>query len=542
VPEKPSHIRCPKCGDEPNIISDTCLKCGAALEKKCGACGFSNSVEKNYCDQCGTPLGLQVSVRMIKPSEGPRRDLPRLEIQDIQDSVSERDLSFRGKTGDAPPPPPPPRPQAAPKNETAKIPDHVSDCGPAHEPAAARSWLPARYAVPAAAAGSLALLAALAYLVVLPFLPRWQLTRAAGAYLSDLAAGRYAQAYEKLSTNSKNICSLEEYTAFNAEYYEKRPAWEFRDPQIFRMDKNAAIIKYQLREAGGEWKPDYISFVQEHGRWTRPYIWMLFQPIDDALARRDFPQALFLAQKLYLTDPMDPRASGYLCAAEFFMGLHEKSAESCRRTIETAASVPVGYTTTELYWFNLYYADSLRYLERNRSALEEYEKMLKLPNLSSDEQCPVFLNRADVYVNIKDYERGFSDVMRAVTVCTQSPAREDAARRRQFMSGEALEEAVDFARKTRLAPEAPPVAAARRRQVEALAAQLGPKGARLLPQDKWSAEHLVGPEYRVFLRAEATDKASQKRQISDIFVFTVNLWTRQGKVEKLDPGLQAASI
>jgi len=538
--EKQSALRCPKCGNEPNIISGTCAKCGATLEKKCGGCGFSNSVEKNYCDQCGLVLAFttQRLQEQPAPTPAPRREAPKFEIETLQDSVNERDASFRQRhhpgspSAQAPAPPP------------AKLAQQPAAAAPKPEPAGkdlpARPIAPSgikKFTGPALGLGLLAALAVIIYGVVVPFLPRLRLTMMAKDYLTQLSQGRYDITYELLSTNSKSICSLEDYIAYNKEYYEKVPAWQFRDAQIFTMTKTAAMIRYQLKEAGGEWKTDYLSFVLEHDRWTRPYIWMLFQPIDEALSRRDFPQALFLSQRLYLTDPIDPRASGYLCASEFFMGLYEKAAESCPRTIEAAATYPVGYTADEIYWFNLYYADSLRYLERYRAALAEYERMLKLPELTVEQQCPLFLNRADVYVKMKDYERGLADIMRAGTACTQNPSKEDAAKRTLYMGGGGSEEAVAFAKMSRLGPGAPPITAVRRRHLEELAAKLGPKNAKYLPKDQWLAVHLSGPEYRVFLRQEALSPVSRKKEMTDVFVFSVNLWTRQGKVEKApDPG------
>lgn len=543
--EKPSVIRCPKCGHEPNAVSDTCEKCGAVLEKKCGACGFSNSVGKNYCDQCGEPLVFTTKRLQAGPKAAPREPAPKLELQPIQDTVNDRDSSFRKRQAasreqspaPAPKPPPPPARPAPP----VASPPGAKPAGPVGGGAASAPAAPPKGGIKKITAPALglamliALAAAIYFMVVVPLLPRLRLTMAAKEYLMALSQGKYDEAYELLSTNSKAICTLDAYIAYNKDYYDKTPAWQFRNAQIFTMTKTAAMIKYQLREAGGDWKDDYISFVPEHGRWTRPYIWFLFQPIDEALNRKDFAQALFLAQKLYLTDPVDPRSSGYLCASEFFMNLYEKSAESCRRTVEAASSYPVGYSAQDLYWFELYYADSLRYLGRNRAALDEYEKMLKLPDLTLEQQCPLFLNRADVHVNMQDYEKSLADTMRAGEACTQSPSKEDAANRMRYMSGGASEDAIDFAKRSRLQPGMPSVSAVRRRQLDALAAKLGPKGARFMPKDQWIAVHLAGPEYRVFLKQEARNPVSKKTETTDIFVFLVNLWTRNGKVEKAPP-------
>ncbi|HNW45228.1 MAG TPA: hypothetical protein PKI19_12035, partial [Elusimicrobiales bacterium] len=95
----------------------------------------------------------------------------------------------------------------------------------------------------------------------------------------------------------------------------------------------------------------------------------------------------------------------------------------------------------------------------------------------------------------------------------------------------------NFAKMSRLGPGMPPISAVRRRHLEEKAAKLGPKNARFMPKDTWVAVHLAGPEYRVYLRQEVLNPASRKKETSDVFVFFVNLWTRQGKVEKApEPG------
>lgn len=569
MPEKPSIIRCPKCGNEPKTISGTCEKCNSPLEKKCGSCGFSNSVEKNFCDQCGLMLVLQTqrlpAQEAAAPQEAPApKPSFKLELQDIQDAVTERDSSFRQKTppdwktaeqkpgrNDAPAPaqspaaPQPaaaqPAPQAAgqPAKPVRQFPtDKTPPPGqrsPYKAPAGGKA-APAgirKFTAPILTVITLAgLLAVIYFMAVAPFLPRLRLTMTAKAYLTALSQHNYTKSYDLLSNNSKTACPLEDYVVYNKGYYAKAPAWEFRNVQVFTISAGAAMVKYQLKEAGGDWKDDYISFVRENNRWARPYIWTLFQPIDEAMARQDFIQALFLSQQLYLTDPMDPRSSGYLCAAEFFSGLYDKSADSCSRTLELSKSYPVGYSTQDLYWFEMYYADSLRYLRRNRAAIDEYEKMMKLPDLTPEQQCPLYLNRGDVYVDMREYDKTMADIQRATEICKQSPSKEDAANRLRYMTGTAMEDAIDFAKRSRLQPGQPPVVALRKQQLDALAAKLGRKGARYLPLDQWTAVYISGPEYRVFLKQTALDPAAKKAVTSDVFVFLVNLWTKNGKIEK----------
>ncbi|OGR65421.1 MAG: hypothetical protein A2X31_10345 [Elusimicrobia bacterium GWB2_63_22] len=538
------------------MLGDTCLKCGARLEKVCGDCSFGNAVEKNYCDQCGALLSLQPPPKSDLPPPPPGKPAQagspepfKLEMESIQDTVNERATSFRSKPPEqhaapqapapqAPQPAQPPRP-ALPPGAKAPGPNSATspfspdsarlrrDSGPALRPGLAR-----RLTGPAVTILLVGVLLAIVYLIVAPSIPRLRLLMTAKSYLTDISQGKFEKAYTLLSTNSKASIAQDSYVKNSREYYAKAPAWQFKDVQIFKMGKEAAMVTYQLKEGEGEWKQDYISFINEHGRWTRPYIFVLFHPIDEALNRQDFPQALFLAQKLYLTDPVDPRSSGYLCAAEFFMGLYEKSAESCKRTVDLAATYPVGYSSEELFWFNSYYADSLRYLQRDRVALSEYEKLMKWPGLTAKEHCPLYLNRADAYVNLKDYDRALQDVMKADVLCTQGPAREDAKKRMLYLSGGAREEAVVFAQKSRFQPDMPPILETRRRQLEALKARLGAKNARMMPKDQWLAVHVGGPEYRVFLRQESFNPQANRTEAQNVYIFLINLWNGKAKVEK----------
>ncbi len=570
---KPSVIKCPKCGYLPNMLGDTCLKCGARLEKACGECGFANAVEKNYCDNCGTLLSLHPNPKSDMPPPPPQgRPAPaekkefKLEMESIQDTVSERETSFRRRpeTPAAAPakapepakpaaPQPPEEPKAAPRPEGRHDGRKVKSSSPFSPDSARlmrdnvipyRPSLMRRMAGPAITLLLAGVLLAILYMIAAPSLPRLRLLMAAKAYLADISQGKYEKAYTLLSTNSKAACTMDNYVKNNRDYYSKAPAWQFRDVQIFNMGKEAAMVSYQLKEGKENWKQDYISFVNEHGRWTRPYIWILFQPIQEALDRQDFPQALFLSQKLYLTDPVDPRSSGFLCASEFFMGLYEKSADSCKRTVEAAATYPVGYTSGELFWFNSYYADSLRYLQRSRMALDEYEKLMKWPGLTSKEQCPLFLNRADAYVSLKDYDRALQDTMKADVLCTEGVEKSDAKKRMLYLSGGAGNEAVTFAQKSRFQPDMPPIIETRQRQLEAIKARLGPKNAKMLPKDQWLAVHVGGPEYRVFMRQESFNPQTRKTEAQNIYAFLINLWTGKAKVERapdmpLAPALQA---
>ena len=546
MPAKQSVIKCPKCGYLPNMLGDACLKCSTLLEKICGECGFANPVEKNYCDHCGSLLVLHPppnGENALLP-EAPKTGSFTLEIESIQDTVAEKAVSFGSKPAEGVTQQPS---VTAPLKSTRE-----ASQPPATPTAAASVFIPDSARLPAQIGLSkllqpnllkkilgtavtiilLSVLFGILYMIAAPSLPRLRLMITAKSYLTNISEGKFEKAYDLLSSNSKAGCTLDDYVKNSKEYYSRAPAWQFKDVQIFTLDKDAAMIRYQLKEGNLEWKDDYISFVRENNRWARPYIWVLFQPIEEALKQQDFPHALFLAQKLYLTDPVDPRTSGYLCISEFFMGLYEKAAESCKRTIDTAASYPVGYSREELFWFNSHYADSLRYLQRDRAAMAEYDKLLEWPGLASTELCALHLNRADSGVNLKHYERALQDTMRAESFCAQSQAKEDARKRLGYMSGSAGNEAIAFAQKSRFRTDMPPIGEARRRQLETIKTRLGQKNAGLLPRDEWLAVHVAGPEYRVFLRQESFNQQNRKTETRNIFIFLINLWTDKAKVEK----------
>lgn len=462
----------------------------------------------------------QKNIRAKEDRNNPRFSAgQQLEIQPIQDTVNERDISYRNlkkaeisKTHPAAPP--------APEDKTART---VS----VEVPPLVKKYQPVMLGLIITLVAFMA-----AYLLLAPGLPGFMLKRAAAGYLEKLSNGRYREAYDLLSTNSKVVCSAEEYVKRSKEYYAQSPRWEFKDIEVFSIGKTGAMVKYQLCENGTACQPDYISFVRENGKWARPYIWTLFEPIDSALARQDYPLALFLAQKLYLTDPIDPRASGYLCVSEFFMKIYDKSEESCGETLATAKTYPVGFSPAEIFWYRFYYAESLRFLDKLEPAIKEYDALLDDTRLLPKEQCPIYISRADAFVRLKKYENALDDAMKAGMVCEGEGNKKETAVRLRFLNGDAKPEAIAFAQHLRLSPNQTSIIESRWRALSALTAKLGHQKAKFLPKDSWLAAHISGPEYRVVLREESLKPGTKTKEIRDIMVFNVNLWTASAKIEK----------
>lgn len=574
--QKPSIIKCGKCGHEPNIITDVCLKCGAPVDKFCGNCGSANPIDKNYCGQCGQSMSKTPaksdSGRHNPPPPPPGTSPPveppkfKLELQPIEATISEKDISFRrvypaGKSpvspavpgADAlnkPVVPPPSRGAAAdrisrPASRTGSKPGSKAGGGaPAAKPPSRPLSLPSVKMDAASLrrlSGSLVTLALFSILVFIlykiaaPHLPKFTLEMAAKSYLKKLSTGRYEEAYDLLSTNSRTSFSKADYVAASREYYSAAPPWEFRGVEVFVMEPEAAMVKYQLKEGSSPWRAEHISFVKEQDRWTRPYVLQLFGPIEAAIEKRDYPQVMFLAQKLALTDPMDPRAAGYLCIAEFFMGLYDKSVESCKKINASFMTYPGGFPAERMFWLRAYYADSLRLAQQYERALEEYDDLLKYPGTLAKDQCPLYLSRADALVRLRKYDSALYDIMKSAGLCTDANAAE-AQRKSRIMDGTAKQEAVDLIQRSRLKPDQPTVAELRRKALAAIAEQLGPRNRKFLPVDRWITAHIAGPEYRVVLRQDGVNPSTRQREIRDIYAFVVNLWTGAIMLEK-DPSL-----
>jgi hypothetical protein len=135
-------------------------------------------------------------------------------------------------------------------------------------------------------------------------------------------------------------------------------------------------------------------------------------------------------------------------------------------------------------------------------------------------------------VRLKKYDKALDDAMKADSVCSGEINKKETAARLRFLNGDAKPEAITFVQRSRSAPDQPPLLAARERELEALAAKLGRKKAKFAPKDTWIAAHITGPEYRVVLRQETAKPGARTPEISEIMVFTVNLWTAKVKLER----------
>ncbi|MCG2726083.1 MAG: zinc ribbon domain-containing protein [Elusimicrobia bacterium] len=515
---KRSVIKCSKCGYESNIVSDTCIKCEGKLDKICGECGFKNSPFKNFCDQCGNVLAITKTCEETPKTEieKPKEKRNEIEIQPISDTMN--DEIWPVSTA-----------------RISKSPDKISPPKrqPPH-PYITKRHIPVKKKNDALniliIIGLSAALFFILYLIIVPHIPKIQLLMKTKNYLAQLSKGNYKEAYIMLSSNSQASCSMETYLKDNENYYSKRPKWQFKEIEVFRMGKKTALIKYKLKEGSNEWKDDYISFVKEGNTWTRPYIWNLFKPIDEAFANSDYSAALYLAQKLNLIDPLDPRTLGYLCSAEYNLGLYGKAVDSCKKTIETSEFYPVGFdeVAKTSYYFQL--ANSLKFTKNYEPAFVIYQKLLSDKNASQLEQCQILLTRSDAFAGAKQYRNALKDILVAQTICPDN-FQDDLKTFLGYLIGTSKEEAIAFAQKSRFKSGMPTIAELREIENADMAKQLGRKNRKFMPKDKWSAIHITGPEYRVFLREEKINHLTKMKESKNLRIFRVNLWSRSIALE-----------
>ncbi|MFH1619256.1 MAG: hypothetical protein ABIG11_05060 [bacterium] len=497
-------IKCTRCKSESHMVSDICSTCKAPLAKVCGYCGFANSVPKNYCDQCGELL-----ILMPPPVSGKK-------VPASQDDSGYKDSAVFA-------PAPGKKDAGSPSTESGVRQSPAAPHAPALKPAAKRDihtpavretsvtaahnaaqhprsvFDPRRLRLNAfAVAGIIGAVAAAVWFTVAPAIPRLYLTMTARKYLRQHSAGNYEGTYWMLSKAARSFTNPDEYIRFNREYYSGRQAWQFKNIKPLLVEKDAALITYQLKEGTAPWTNDYLSFTREDGTWVRPYIFNLVEMIEEAGAVGDFPQALFLSQKLHLVDPLEPRGLGYLCDTEYQMGLYDKAAESCKKTLEASQLLPVGFDRRTLLGFKLELANSLKHINRTKEALAEYTALLAEKNLLPDEKCGLLKERADSHALLSDYDAALLDWTEARNFCTPKEP-EKVAFMIKCLSGNAAEQAISLAQKARLTAGAPTFMEWSKARLSGQAATDRPRITPGQSKDSWTAVHLNGAEYRVIL-------------------------------------------
>lgn len=449
---KPSRIKCVSCDYEPNIITDICIKCGSRVVKICGNCGFENSVEKTRCDNCGELLALTPDKKLKitqRTKDFKEEKKINLEFEPIENTVLKSDVDVREKRNR--------EEELLSKEERIeeekkKLDNYINSAKKTvvviQKPQPINTKKNKSNLVFIIIISFIVSFILSYFLFIKKSISRYQLIITTKKYLTALKEKDYEKAYDYLTTNSKNIVSFTDYLKASEDYYSKSGEWDFKDIKIYYFDENHGIIKYKLKEKN-EWRDDYLNFIREYKYWKRPYFYNLLNDIDDALIKKDFSKALFLSQKLYLIDPIDPRTSGYLCYSEYFMRLYDKSVESCKKVLEISNMYPIKYyNTEELFWFKFNYADSLRFLGRDNESIEIYQSLISDNTVDLSNKCSVFLARSDSYMAIKEYDKAKNDLQSAFSICKKDFEKEEAEERFNIINGVSCPVAVEYLKRS----------------------------------------------------------------------------------------------
>jgi len=584
-------LKCSQCGNIPSSPSKHCGKCGGIVKVKCSQCGFFSDYGRHYCEKCGNPLPYVSEANFISRAEKKEKPKFKLEIQSLQDAVDEIGNSFRKKLkeissrkrkanadakqkqrdADSEETPkivfqdPPKNKDASsePESQNSK-PGRIRDF-PENKDNQAKSQQKKNIETETAAEDSkesessgqqenrpenysnksalkisayitvillvIALCFAIYYIIIRPYLPKLNLTIAAKDYLSAFTQGRYEDAYKMLSSNSKLICPLEDYLYYNKHNFSGKR--EFRNIEVHSMTSSNALVKYQLRNDNGEWEDDYTSFILEQNKWTRPYAWTLYQPINEALTRKDYLQALYLAQKLYMTDPANPVSSSYLCKAEYLSGLYDKAAESCDNTLQSIEEYPIKMPEEDINWAMIYLANSLTKQNRKRAAYDAFDKLEERQGLTAEQQCDYRYGRAELFLMNKENDKAKSSLQIASGACLDgNDKKSKTLSLLKQITGKSSAEAISFAQRSKIREDLPPIEILRRQIVRSKLKQLGKNAVKYAPIDSWKAEHLGGADYRVSLISSAISPETGKTETNEIFAVIVNLWQNTGAIEK----------
>lgn len=482
---------------------------GKPVGKVCGSCGFDNSYAKKYCDQCGLPLVADEAPGgggARGSSQQPATERPAAALPDLPASLAENAgvgmPGQRGVPGEVPfGTPPPGTPPLGPDfSGKARLP----------APRKRSMWT----AVGLAVVGGLLALGGFAVVVLRPHIPRILLERRAQNYLLFLSQNDYRSAYGMLTRLSKETCTLEDFKTLR-----DTAPWEYRNIHTSTISDDLGIIKYQLKVEGKDWQDDYIPFVWEDGQWARPYVWNLYERIEDAVARNDWAQALLLSQKAVNVNSHDPISQAYLCHASFKMQLYRETKQHCRRALELSVIYPSGLSAESLFEIQVVRAETHRNLREHEEMLEAYSKLLRYEKLKPESRCKFLLARADAQIALESYDAALEAVLDSQNLCPKEEA-DRVGQALRILSGDAVQDAIVKAQNYRQFERGRTFIEYQNRLAQGWS-RIAEPGSKWTHE--WKGRHLRGPIYEVTI--EHIKQKGRRTEKEEAYRFTVNLWT-----------------
>ena len=424
-------VVCASCGTPGAGL--VCAKCKGALVKICPNCEFKNSTQKNYCDACGTEIRL-VQGGSTAAQEPPKTLTsrtafpanpapPQPQAAPPQSGFSLPQAGRTGQSFDAPEPKAEPAPAPAPRPSAER---------PARGVPMDRPYLPGGAAYFAKSVlAILAMIAMGAAAVMVLLLARRQrsadvlVPRMAQQYLDSLASNDYATAYNMLTAGSRANCTLDEFRLLR-----DTTPWTWSNLALSKIEPDAVVMQYDLAVTGRPPIRDTLVFVNENGKWARPYNWPVLAKAEEAFERNDPDLAILKAQQAVELDPRDPMARGYLCESVYFRRVTDRVEAACKSALDLAARYPSKLTEKSLYHLHAILADTYKNGSRDlEKAVAEYGTLLQFPDISAADQCELLLNRSDALAGLSRADAARADLTAAQAVCTQPADLQYASKR-----------------------------------------------------------------------------------------------------------------
>ena len=237
--------------------------------------------------------------------------------------------------------------------------------------------------------------------------------RAAVQYLEALRTRDYAAAYSQFSHSAKARCTLDEFAASR-----DTSTWTWSDLRVDHLEPGAVLFAYEFTIADMPPRTDRVLFVEENGKWVRPYTWVLMQKTEDAFKKNDADMGLSLAQAAAEIDPRDPMARSYLCEAAYYRKSPMDTERQCLAAIELSRVYPSNLTLQSLYHLHAILADTYKNaLQKPDLALDHFTQMLAFPNISPADQCDILLARCEAYITLSRPGEAVADANRAGQLC-----------------------------------------------------------------------------------------------------------------------------
>jgi len=456
-----------------------CPRCGGSIERKCFKCGFYISLGKKYCDQCG-------------------EEQPPLQEAERQEKAVK--------------PKCPPPPAGAGRKSVGKI------------------RKKSRFFIYVMAfAGSLAVLSVLYIFLLRPFIESYLLPVAsAQKYVRAVSENRLNEAYEILAPEIRQELPVKSFISYVSSKIPES-GFEFKDFTSDDVNVNSAVVRFSVKNKGSDlWKDFFLSFVRTDRGWKRSAVFPLVDEFESEMSDKNYPQALFTAQRINNLDPAGVKSRIYLCFSGFYNNGLEDSVKWCEDSADQIDKYPGEFTADEKIKVRSDLADLLYKNGRYRAALDSYNLLKDMENVPANVLCDAYVKIASISGINNNFGEAREYLSKAGSVCKSRRSDYFISVKDMILSGKAEETAINIARDTVLNKEKNiTISSWRFERRKVLSDELGFKSLiqKYMPKDIWTASFEGGALYSVELREKKINRATQQYETSLLFKVTVDAWS-----------------